>query len=467
MSTQCNTKQIEFLPFKSLETSTNGPGSKRTRKVIAKFDSDKVSSDGGIALLREAEHRFGVIRRFAECFIDHRNPSYITHPVFSIVAQRVLAICCGYEDVNDHDRFRGDPIAGMFCGTSCALAGKSTVNRMELTTGGMDRYKKIEADFGAIDKLLVDMFIRFHKKRPKKIVIDIDITDDPLYGNQEGRFYHGYYGGYCYTPSYIFCGRHLLGCRLRKANQDSAAGAEEELKRIISRIRSRWKSTRIIIRGDTGFCRDELMKWCEQNGVDYVLGMARNSRLMKRVKKQVRGAHIEYVETKRPSRRFVSFMYSTRESWSRSRRVVCKAEHLEKGVNTRFIVTSVKHEEYDAKTLYEKVYCARGEMENRIKSQQLELFSDRTSTHYMRSNQLRMYFSAFAYVLLERLRHSGLKGTRYAMAQCDTIRLKLLKIGTLITMSARRIVLSFSEFYPYADLFKHVLSRLRAIPLNQ
>ena len=367
MSTQCNTKQIEFLPFKTLETSTNSPGSKRTRRVIAKFDSDKVSSDGGIALLREAEHRFGVIRRFAECFIDHRNPNYITHPLFSIVAQRVLAICLGYEDVNDHDRFRGDPIAGMFCGTSCALAGKSTVNRMELTTGGMDRYKKIEADFGAIDRLLVDMFIRFHKKRPKKIVIDIDITDDPLHGNQEGRFYHGYYGGYCYAPSYIFCGRHLLGCRLREANQDSAAGAEEELKRVISRIRSRWESTRIIIRGDTGFCRDKLMMWCEQNGVDYVLGMARNSRLMKRVKKQVRGAHAEYVETKRPSRRFVSFMYSTMKSWSRSRRVVCKAEHLEKGANTRFIVTSVKHEKYDAKILYEKVYCARGEMENRIK----------------------------------------------------------------------------------------------------
>ena len=460
MSTQCNTNQLEFLPLKSSITN------QRTRRVLGRFDSDKVSSDGGIALLREAEHRFGVIRRLSECFTDNRNPVYVTHSLFSIVGQRVLGLCCGYEDVVDHDRFREDPAASMFCGTTSPLAGKSTVNRMELGGVEASRYKKIVADFWAMDRLLVELFLRFHKKRPKKIVIDIDVTDDPLHGNQEGKAYHSYYGGYCYAPSYIFCGRHLLGCRLRKSNQDSAAGAVEEIERIVSQIRRKWKTTRIIIRGDAGYCRDELMSWCEDNGVDYILGMARNLRLMKRVKKEARKACVEHRETQKASRRFKSFRYCTRKSWSRGRRVVCKAEHLDKGANTRFVVTSLKHEEYDAKTLYEKMYCARGEAENRIKAQQLELFADRTSTHWMRSNQLRMYFSAFAYVLLECLRRSGLKGTKHSMAQCDTIRLKLIKVGAVIRSSARRIVLSFSECYPYQDLFRHVLRRLQAIPLN-
>jgi len=459
MSTQCNTKQIEFLPFKSPRTS-------RTLKVTGRFDADKVSSDGGIALLREAEHRFRVIRSFSECFTDHRNPSYITHCVFSMVAQRVLAICCGYEDINDHDSFRNDPIAQMFCERSSPLAGKSTVNRMELTTEEESRYKKVEADFCAVDRLLVDLFLRFHKQNPKKIILDIDITDDPLHGKQEGRFYHGYYREYCYAPSYIFCGRHLLGCRLREANQDSSAGAVDEIRRIVSQIRKKWKRTRIIIRGDSGFCREELMRWCEDNGVDYIFGMSKNLRLMGRVKKEVRKACIDHRESGEASRRFKSFRYCTKKSWSRSRRVVCKAEHTDKGSNTRFVVTSLKHSEYDARTLYERVYCARGEMENRIKAQQLELFADRTSTHYMRSNQLRMYFSAFAYVLLECLRRSGLKGTRHYMAQCGTIRVKLLKVGTLIRHSARRVLLSFAESYPYGDLFRHVLRRLQAIPLT-
>lgn len=460
MSTQCNTNQLEFLPFKS---STSN---ERTRRVLGRFDADKVSSDGGAVLLREAEHRFRVIRGLSECFTDHRDPRYVTHSLFSMVAQRVLAICCGYEDLNDHDRFRNDPMAEMFCGTSSPLAGKSTLNRMELTGSEAQRYKKTVADFGAMERLLVDLFLRFHKKNPKKIVLDIDVTDDPVHGNQEGKFYHGYYRKYCYAPSYIFCGRHLLGCRLREANQDSAAGAVEEIERIVSQVRRKWKKTRIIIRGDSGFCRDELMSWCEENGVDYILGMARNSRLMKRVKKETRKACVEHRETRKASRRFKSLRYRTKKTWSRGRRVVCKAEHLEKGRNTRFVVTSLKHEEYCAKTLYEKMYCARGEMENRIKAQQLQLFSDRTSTHWMRSNQLRMYFSAFAYILMECVRRVGLKGTRHSMAQCDTIRLKLIKIGTVVRTSTRRVVLSFSESYPYANLFRQVLWKLQAVPLR-
>ena len=467
MSTQCTINQLEFLPFKSSTSAKKNSRPQRTRKVTGQFDADKVSSDGGAVLLREVEHRFRVIKRLSECFTDYRNPDLITHSLFSIVGQRVVGICCGYEDVNDHEQFRNDPLLGMFCGTSAPLAGKSTVNRMELGESDAhsgERYKKIVADFCAMDRLFADLFMRFHKKRPKKITLDIDITDDPLHGEQEGRFYHGYYREYCYAPSYIFCGRHLLGCRLREANQDSAAGAVDELRRIVSRIRRRWKKTRIIIRGDSGFCREQLMRWCEDNGVDYVLGMSKNSRLMRRVKKEVRKACIDHRESGKASRRFKSFRYCTNKSWSTSRRVVCKAEHLDKGRNTRFVVTSLKHSEYDARTLYERVYCARGEMENRIKAQQLELFADRTSTHWMRSNQLRVYFSAFAYILMECLRRSGLKGTMYYMAQCDTIRLKLLKIGTMIKTSARRVVLSFSSFYPYADLFRHVLKRLRAIP---
>ena len=469
MSTQCTTKQIEFLPFKSSGITKNNSRVQRTRKVTGRFDADKVSSDGGAALLREAEHRFRIIKRLSECFADYRNPDLVTHSLFSIVAQRVLGICCGYEDVVDHDRFRADPVAGMFCGTSVPLAGKSTINRMELSrsdASSAERYKKIVADFFAMDRLVVDLFMRFHRKRPKEIVLDIDITDDPLHGNQEGRFYHGCYGGYCYAPSYIFCGRHLLGCRLRKADQDSAAGAVDELSRIVSRIRERWNKTRIIIRGDSGFCREELMKWCEDNGVDYVLGMSKNPRLMNRARKQVRKARVDHRRSGKASRRFKSFLYRTKKSWSGSRRVVCKAEHLDKGANTRFVVTSLKRSEYDSRTLYEKMYCARGEMENRIKCQQLELFADRTSTRWMRSNQLRMYFSAFAYILLERLRCSGLKGTCHAMAQCDTIRLKLLKAGAVVRESVRRVTLSFSESYPYGDLFRHALRKLQAIPLN-
>lgn len=456
MSTQCTPKQLEFLPLKI-------PRSKRTRKVVGRFDAHKVSSDGGAVLLREAEQKFGIIKRLSECFTDHRNPCYVTHSLYSIVAQRVLGICLGYEDVVDHEELRNDPVAGMFCGASFPLAGKSTVNRMELTGEEAGRYKKTVADFYAMDRALVEMFMESQSAAPEHIVVDIDITDDPLHGEQEGRAYHTYYGGYCYAPSYIFCGRHILGCRLRRSNQDSAAGAVDELRRIVSQIRESWENTRIIIRGDAGFCRDEFMGWCEDNEVDYVLGMARTSRLAKRVKKQARKARADYAKTGKSSRRFRSFWFRTKKSWSRRRRVVCKAEHLERGPNTRFIVTSLKSEEYDARTLYEDVYCARGEMENRIKAQQLQLFADRTSTHWMRSNQLRVYFSAFAYVLMERLRTVGLRGTRHAMAQCDTIRLKLLKIGTVVRTSARRITLSFSESYPYRDLFRQVLWKLQAV----
>ena len=460
MSTQCIIKQPELkLGLKSLKL----PNSSKTRKVFIDFKGGKTSSNGGAALLREIEAICNILKRLSHCFHDYRDQSRVTHSVLSMLTQRIIAICCGYEDINDHEELRNDPVLQLCCERLNALAGKSTLNRLELSANIVDRYKKIVADFMAIDKLLVRLFMESFRKEPKEIVLDIDITDDPLHGDQEGKFYHGYYRGYCYAPSYIFCGRHLLGCRLRVSNQDSAAGAKQEIERIVSQIRRKWKKTRIIIRGDSGFCRENLMKWCEDNRVDYVFGIASNTRLKKIVQKEMKQAQEDHSTTQEPARRFASFEYRTLDSWSRSRRVVCKAEHLSKGANPRFIVTSLSSNLYNAKTMYEKMYCARGEMENRIKAQQLELFADRTSTHYMPSNQLRMYLSAFAYIILEVLRREGLKGTRYEMAQCHTIRLMLLKIGTVVKMSMRRVRLSFPESYPHAELFSRALEKLQGM----
>jgi hypothetical protein len=295
--------------------------------------------------------------------------------------------------------------------------------------------------------------------------LDLDATDDPLHGKQEGRFFHGYYGHYCYLPLYIFCGEFLLCARLRSSNIDASAGSVDELKRIVEQIRSVWPSVRIVVRGDSGFCREELMGWCEAEGVDYVLGLAKNERLKSEIQKKMGEAKTQYQETGRPARLFQEFIYQTRESWSRARRVVAKAEHLEKGENPRFVVTSLSAEEWPAQALYEEHYCARGDMENRIK-EQLMLFSDRTSTHYLRSNQLRLYFSSIAYVLLQMLRRLGLQGTELAKAQCSTIRLKLLKIGAAIRISVRKVWVSLAGGYPYAELFRQIHAKLSDVPLQ-
>ena len=470
MKTECTADQLEF----------HGLG---RRTVVGEFNGGKISSDSGGLLLREVEHRMHILKRFAGCFVDYRDPDQIEHPVESLIKQRVMGLALGYEDLNDHDVLRQDPMLALLSDVTdptgqgrrrtqdkgSALAGKSTLNRLELTPLDADaasRYKKIVADAGAMDNLLVDLFVEAHEEAPGEIIVDVDATDDPLHGHQEGRFFHGYYRSYCYLPLYIFCGEHLLCARLRTADQDGAAGTQEELERIIGRIRQRWPQVRIIVRGDSGFCRDDLMTWCETNEVDYVLGLAKNNRLKAAIAKQMVEAKEQYEATQQAARVFKDFRYQTLKSWSCERRVVGKAEHLGKGENPRFIVTTLSTNALDARALYEDLYCARGDMENRIKEQQLALFADRTSTHEMRSNQLRLYFSSFAYVLMQTLRRLGLNGTSMAKAQCDTIRLKLFKIGAHIRISVRRVVIAFSESYPYADLFRQILYKLQRIPLR-
>jgi hypothetical protein len=450
--------------------------------VRGRFDGGAITSDAGGLLLREVEKRTGILDRFAACFTDHREPERVEHPVKELVAQRVYALALGYEDLNDHDQLREDPLLAVLAekpdpsGESRvrerdrgkALASKSTLNRLELTGAVVDeaeRYKKIAIDQAAADRLWVEVFIEAHAQAPTEIVLDLDATDDPLHGNQEGRFFHGYYGHYCYLPLYIFSGENLLGARLRPSNIDASAGCVEELKRIVAQIRQAWPEVKITVRGDSGFCREELMIWCEQERVDYVLGLAKNERLKAAIAPELEQAAAEFAATGKPARVFREFLYQTRESWSRARRVIAKAEHLEKGSNPRFVVTSLSPEAWEARRLYEELYCARGEMENRIK-EQLMLFADRTSTAFLRSNQLRLDFSSAAYLLMEALRRLGLKLTELAQAQCSTIRLKLLKIGALIRITVRKVWVSMAGGYPYAELFARIYAALHAIPLR-
>jgi hypothetical protein len=466
--TECNGKQLEFHALGK-------------RAVVGKFDGGMISSDGGGLLLAEVEARTGILARLAEQFADHRDPEAIEHSVRELVAQRVLGLALGYEDLNDHDRLRLDTLLAVAVGKADPsgqdrllardkgkpLASSSTLNRLELTPANADakaRYKKIVANPAGMDRLLVDCFLEAHGQPPEAIWLDLDATDDPIHGHQEGRFFHGYYGGYCYLPLYIFCGEHLLCARLRKSDIDASAGSVEELERIVGQIRAQWPETRIVIRGDSGFCREAIMAWCETHGVDFVLGLAKNTRLLAASLSARVQAQIDFLDSGEPSRVFCEFHYQTRESWSRARRVVAKAEHLAKGENPRFVVTSLNPAQADARTLYEDLYCARGDMENRIKEQQLDLFADRTSTQTMRANPIRLYFSSFAYVLLCALRRLGLQGTELARAQCGSIPTKLLKIGAEVRISVRRIWVSFSESYPYAALFRRILDNLNRPP---
>src|SRR5712691_3457152 len=405
-------------------------------------------------------------RRVVACFTDARDPDRVEHALEQLLAQRIYGLALGYEDLNDHEELRRDPLLALLTGKremTEPLAGKSTLNRLELTPAGSpftERYHKISYSPEAIDALLVDVFLEAYRTAPREIVLDLDATDTPLHGEQEARFFHGYYHHYCYLPLYIFSGDHLLCARLRPANLDASAGSLEEVERIVGRIRRRWKHTRIILRGDSGFCREELMAWCETHAVDYVFGLARNQRLRRKIVPQLREAKQEHRRTGLAARVFTEFRYRTRKSWSRSRRVVAKAEQLEKGENPRFVVTSLEASRWAARSLYEQLYCARGEMENRIK-EQLSLFSDRLSTETMRANQLRLYFSSLAYVLLHALRRIALRGTEWAQAQAGTIRLRLLKIAAQVRVSARRIRVCYSSVYPWKHLFAVAWSALR------
>jgi hypothetical protein len=426
------------------------------RRVVAGFDGGAVTSDAGALLLGATDRAIGLVARFAACFADRRNPGLIEHRVETLVAQRVFGIALGYEDLVDHDQLRHDPVLAALVGKlaarrqDCApLAGKSTLNRLEHTPLMPSRYHKISHDAAAIEALLVDLFLEAHPTTPKEIVLDLDATDDPVHGHQEGRFFHGYYDCYCYLPLYVFCGRHLLAAKLRRANIDASAGAVDEVARIIAQVRARWPRVKILLRADSGFARDELMAWCEANGVDYLFGLARNQRLVGAIAADLAAAELESLATGGPARRFADFAWRTLDSWSRERRVVAKAEHLGQGPNPRFVVTSLPASAIDARALYEDLYCARGEVENRIKEQQLDLFADRTSAATLRANQLRLWFASFAYVLLEGLRRIGLRHTQFARATCGTIRLKLLKIGAQVRTSVRRLKVAMASACPY------------------
>jgi hypothetical protein len=465
-TTECTPPQLDFAPLAS-------------RSVVGRFDGGTITSDAGALLLREVDRRVRLFKRLTACFTDLRDPSQREHTCEQLLRQRVYAIALGYEDLNDHERLRTDPLLAVLAGKEDptgatrkrardrdhALAGKSTLNRLELRpvapTPKEHRYKKILMDPESVDQLLVDLFLEAHDTPPAEIILDLDATDDPVHGQQEGRFFHGYYKEYCYLPLYIFAGEHLLCARLREANQDASAGAVEEVERIIGQIRLRWPAVHITLRADSGFCREALMNWCEQHQVDYVFGLAKNVRLLKLIEAEQAQAASDYAATQQSVRVFAEFPYQTQDSWTRERRVVAKAEHLAKGANPRFVVTSLPPEAWAARRLYETLYCARGEMENRIKEQQLDLFADRTSTRKLWSNQIRLYFSSLAYVLLAALRRLGLPGTAMEKAQCGTIRLRLLKIGAQIQVSARKVWVRFSSSYADQALFARIWAQLR------
>ena len=458
--TQCIAEQMEF----------QGLGS---RRVIATSNGGAITSDAGGLLLRDTEGRVKLIAGFAACFEDGRDARRVEHELGALLRQRVYALALGYEDVNDHERLRFDPMLQILSGKleatrrkgGPALAGKSTLNRLERLAGdGDERYHKIAYRGEAIDRLLVDDFLRSQRRAPGRIVLDIDATDDPVHGCQEGRFFHGYHGHYCYLPLYIFCGDFLLCARLRPSNIDASSGVVEELERIVAQIRARWPQVSILLRADSDFSREWIMAWCEAQGVDYVFGLAKTSRLQEAVKDELAEAKARHQSTGKGARLFRSFPHRTLTSWSRVRRVVAKAEHLAKGANPRFIVTSLDEEAIDAKPLYERIYCARGTMENRLKEQQLDLYADRTSCTRMRSNQLRLYLSAVAYELMHALRRLGLRGTAFAKATCGTVRTRLLKIGAQVRVSVRRVHVALATGYPYMNVFFHAWRNLRAGP---
>jgi hypothetical protein len=465
LMTECKSQQMEFQEL--------GP-----RRVVAAFDGGNVTSDAGGLLLREVVRGSGMIADFAKCFSDHRNQDLIEHPVADLIAQRTIAMALGYEDLNDHDHLRRDPLLATLVekydvlgekrekarDRGCALAGKSTLNRLELTPEDADeesRYKKIVYDGAAIRGFFIDRYVNRHVEAPKVIWIDLDATDDPTHGSQEGSFFHGYYECFCYLPLYMFAGSDLLSARLRSSDCDPFEGVIDDLTLIVEKILAKYPNVRIIVRGDSGFCREELMSWCEARGIDYVLGLAQNARLLKMIKKAMKKAKRKFKKSGKAAKIYRNLLYRTLNSWSHKRRVVAKAEHLDKGANPRFVVTTIDIEEQGARELYEDSYCARGDMENRIKEQQMGLFSDRTSTHTMRANQLRLWLSSLGYLLVNELRREGLKSTSMENAQCWTIRERLFKVGAVVQVSVRRIVVQMASAFPLKQVFENCLENLR------
>jgi len=454
-------------------------GTLDNREIIAQFNGGCITSDAGALLLHDFEKTTGIIKQFANCFTDYRDNDRIEHSVEELIAQRIYGIILGYEDLNDHDRLKSDQLLALVCGKDDPtgdnrrrnedkgnpLAGKSTLNRLELSAPDADkdsRYKKIVANLAKMDELLVNIFLNSHVIPPKQIVLDLDTTDDIAHGKQENIFYHGYYKNYCYLPLYIFCGNHILCARLRPCNIDASSGTIEELSWIIEMIRNRWPNVEIIVRGDSAFCRDEIMSWCEFNEVNYVFGLSKNNRLKKIICEDLIEARIMFTQTGKASRIYNDFTYQTLSSWEKERRVISKSEYMSKGENPRFIVTSLPNT-IEAKELYEDIYCARGDMENRIKEQQLDLFADRTSTHQMRANQIRLYMSSIAYTILNLFREKVLNGTELENAQCGTIRTKILKIGAEIKVTVRKIWIEMNENYPYQELYLIIKQKINKI----
>ena len=451
MPTQCSENELDL-------------GRSAGRKLVGAFDGGAITTNGGAVLLAGAERGLRLADRLAACFTDLRAADAVKHTLPDLLRQRIFGIALGYEDLIDHDALRFDPaLAAVIDNPGGALAGKSTLNRLEHAGKiGQDRHHKLDHDTAAIERLFCDLFLDAHSKPPTRIVIDLDATDDRLYGEQEGRHFHGYYDCYCYLPLYIFCGRHLLAAKLRSSANDAADGATEEVARIVGHIRERWPRTTIVIRADSGFCRDDLMSWCEENGVQYVLGLAGNERLVSQIASEMKAAERKAKRTGQPARVFADFSWRTRKSWSAKRRVIGKAEFTNGSANPRFIVTNVHAAFGSARFLYETVYCQRGEMENRLKECQGDLFADRTPTPTMRANQLRLWLSSLAYVLMCAVRRIGLAGTKLERATCGTIRLALLKIGARVTISVRRVKLAFASSCPQADVFAMAARRLCA-----
>ena len=476
-------------------------GSLKGRKVIADFSGGRITSDAGIVLMAELDKKLKITARFAKCFKDYRNSSYVDYPVHQLLAQRVYGIVLGYEDVNDHDKLRYDPALAIALeklnfidSTEGRLAGKSTINRLEycpetIRQQETSRYHRIEHQPKAIERAFVDIFLDSYRKPPRQIVLDMDVTDDQVHGNQEGAFFNTYYNGVCYAPLYIFCGHHLLVAKLRSSNVDPAEGALEELQRVIGIIRKKWKDTHILVRGDSAYAREEIMKWSEeQAGVDYVLAMATNNQLKLRASDIVEKARADYEQRLEPvvelmetlfskdedleevpklvpnSTWFRSLCYQTEKSWSCQRRVVTKVCYGSEGLKIRHVVTSLSASKFPPSKLYTDKYCPRGEMENRIKEQQLDLFADRTSTQTFESNQLRLWLSSMAYVLMQAFRQHCLAKTSLAKATVGTIRLNLLKLGARITVSVRRILIAIASSCPYQDILAMAYSRIQAIP---
>ena len=419
------------------------------RLVSANFEGGAITSDAGVILLRELDKKLGVSRELAKALPDDRVAGRVDHKLDAMIRQRVFALCCGYEDLNDHQELRQDPALQAAVGKAQQLAGDSTLSRWE---NRADR-----KSCAAMSKVLVEQFIRSFRVPPKELVLDFDATDDAVHGKQEGRFFHGYYDKYCFLPLYVFCGEQLLVAYLRPSNQDQAKHSAAILKLLTDRFRQEWPEVRILFRADSGFCRDRTMTWCERRGVDYLIGVRRNPRLQRLVEPLTQAARIRCESTGEKQRLFGELDYSTRTSWSRSRRVLVKAEHSHRGSNPRFVVTTL---DGDPQDLYDRIYCARGEAENRIKEQQLDLFADRTSCSKWWANQFRLLLSSFAYLLLERMRNLVLQETSMARARCSTIRLRLLKIGAVVVRNTRQIVLNLPSAYPWKELFALVSRRL-------